>query len=275
MSGQTLTGKIATRHCVRGPSRPLRAGDLVVLRPRHVMSHDNSAAIMDRFSRMGAASIRYPWQPVIAIDHDVQNTEPERLATWSRIESFARWQGVEFWPCGSGIGHQIMVAEGYVVPGSLCVAADSHANMYGALGSLGTAIVRSDAAAVWATGEFWWEVPDVVQVSLSGKLPAGVTGKDLILSLCGRYRNGEVHDVVVEFAGPGVASLDMDDRFTMANMTTEWGARAGIFPVDGCTTAYLEQVRRELIKRGRRRFTSGQLERPRCALREANPRRTR
>jgi homoaconitate hydratase len=260
MSGQTLAEKIATRYRVRGPSRALRAGDLVVLRPRHVMSHDNSAAIMDRFSRMGAASVRYSWQPVIAIDHDVQNTEPERLATWRRIEHFAREQGVEFWPCGSGIGHQIMVAEGYVVPGSLCVAADSHANIYGALGSLGTAIVRSDAAAVWATGEFWWKMPRTVQVVLSGRLPDGVTGKDLILSLCGQYRSAEVHNMIVEFVGPGVAALEMDDRFTVANMTTEWGALAGIFPVDRCTTAYLERVRRELIKRGRRRFTVEQLE---------------
>lgn len=233
MSGQTLTAKIVTRYCVRGPSRPLRTGDLVTLRPRHLMSHDNSAAIMDRFASMGAGRVRYPWQPVIAIDHDVQNTDPERLETWHRIERFARDQGIEFWPCGSGIGHQIMVADGYVTPGSLCVAADSHANIYGALGCLGTAIVRSDAAAVWATGEFWWELPRVVQVVLSGELAEGVTGKDLILSLCGRYCDGEVHNAVVEFTGAGVASLDIDDRFTVANMTTEWGALAGIFPVDG------------------------------------------
>jgi aconitase A len=89
-----------------------------------------------------------------------------------------------------------MVERGYVVPGSFVVASDSHSNMYGALGAIGTPIVRTDAAAVWATSEFWWQIPRSVQVVLEGKLRQGVTGKDVIITLCGLYNHDEVHSTL-------------------------------------------------------------------------------
>jgi homoaconitate hydratase len=260
MSGQTLAEKIAGRHRISGPDRPPRAGDTVSLRPRQLLTHDNSAAILDRFRQTRAGLVRYPWQLLIALDHDVQNTDRDRLEVWREIASFAEAQRIDFRSCGSGVGHQIMVEDGFVVPGSLCVAADSHANMYGALGALGTPVVRSDAVGIWATGDFWWEVPPTVRVRLDGRLPDGSCGKDLALALCSNFNGGEVSNSIVEITGPGVAALTMEDRFTVANMTTEWGALAGIFPVDGLTVAWLEQARRDLIKRGVRRFTREQLE---------------
>jgi len=136
-----------------------------------------------------------------------------------------------------------MVAHGYVVPGSLVVASDSHSNMYGALGALGTPVVRTDAAAIWATGEFWWQIPRTVKVVLAGKLREGVTGKDVIITLCGLYNQGEVLNAVVEFAGPGVAGLSMDERFSISNMSTEWGALVAWFPVDEVTLEYLRARR--------------------------------
>jgi homoaconitate hydratase len=86
------------------------------------------------------------------------------------MEAFAREQGIDFYPPGTGIGHQIMVEKGYVLPGTFVVASDSHSNMYGALGAIGTPVVRTDAAAIWATGEFWWQIPRTVQVVLEGQL---------------------------------------------------------------------------------------------------------
>jgi homoaconitate hydratase len=169
---------------------------------------------------------------VFAIDHDVQNTSEANLGKYRSIEEFAHRQKVDFYPPGTGIGHQIMISHGYVVPGSLVVASDSHSNMYGALGALGTPVVRTDAASIWATGEFWWQIPRTVKVQLKGHLRPGVTGKDIIISLCGTYNGGEVLNAVVEFGGPGVANLDMETRLTISNMTTEWGALAGWFPVD-------------------------------------------
>jgi len=243
--GQTVIEKIAQSHMTEGPNRPLRAGDVISLRPRHVMTHDNTAPVMKKFKAIGAAGIHDPGQPVFTLDHDIQNESETNLAKYRDIRAFAEEQGVDFYPAGTGIGHQIMVAHGYVVPGSLVVASDSHSNMYGALGALGTPVVRTDAAAIWATGEFWWQIPRTVKVVLEGELREGVTGKDVIITLCGLYNQGEVLNAIVEFAGPGVAGLSMDGRFSISNMSTEWGALVAWFPIDEVTVAYL-RLRREI-----------------------------
>jgi len=254
--GQTAAEKIAQAHLAEGPDRPLRAGDVVSLRPRHVMTHDNTAAVMKKFATIGAAKIRDPRQPVFTLDHDIQNTSESNLAKYRDIEAFAKEQGVDFYPAGTGIGHQIMVAQGYVVPGSLVVASDSHSNMYGAMGALGTPVVRTDAAAIWATGEFWWQIPRSIQVVLQGELREGVTGKDVIVTLCGLYNQGEVLNAAIEFTGSGVAGLSMDERLSISNMTTEWGALVGWFPADATTIDYFRH-RRDVI--GTERFTNEEL----------------
>ncbi len=243
---QTIVEKIAQAHLAEGPKRPLRAGDFVSIRPYHVMTHDNTSAVMKKFGAIGATRVRDPRQPVFALDHDIQNLGEDNQKKYRAIEAFAREQGIDFYPAGSGIGHQIMVEKGYVVPGSFVVASDSHSNMYGALGAIGTPVVRTDAAAIWATGEFWWQVPRTVQVVLEGRLPAGATGKDIIVALCGLYNREEVLNAAVEFTGPGVATLSMDARLTIANMSTEWGALVGWFPVDDVTIDYLRARRNEL-----------------------------
>ena len=259
MTRQTVVEKLAQRHMTEGPNRPLRAGDVVSLRPRHVMTHDNTSAVMQKFRAIGAARILDPRQPVFALDHDIQNTAASNLAKYAAIETFAREQGVDFHPAGTGIGHQIMVSQGYVVPNSLVVASDSHSNMYGALGALGTPVVRTNAAAIWATGEFWWQIPRTVQVELKGELRGGATGKDLIITLCGLYNSGEVLNAAVEFTGRGVASLGMDERMAIANMTTEWGALTGWFPADATTLEYLRRRKAVLATRGIERYTDADL----------------
>jgi homoaconitate hydratase len=258
---QTVVEKIAQLHMTAGPDRPLRTGDVISLAPRHVMTHDNTAPVMQKFVSIGASKIHDPNQPVFTLDHDIQNTSDENLAKYREIEAFAREHGVDFYPAGTGIGHQIMVSMGYVVPGSLVVASDSHSNMYGALGALGTPVVRTDAAAIWATGEFWWQIPRTVQVVLDGKLRQGVTGKDVIITLCGLYDRDEVLNAAVEFVGSGVGSLSMDGRMSISNMTTEWGALVGWFPADGVTIRYLERRKAILDALGVTRFTDEDLER--------------
>src|SRR5438477_7694878 len=259
--GQTIVEKIAQAHLAEGPKRPLRTGDFVSIRPHRVMTHDNTSAVMSKFKGIGAKKIHDPTQLVFALDHDIQNHEEANLKKYRSIELFAVEHGVDFYPAGSGIGHQIMVERGYVLPGSFVVASDSHSNMYGALGAVGTPIVRTDAAAAWATGDFWWQIPRSVQVVLQGKLPAGATGKDVIITLCGLYNHDEVLNAAVEFSGPGVASLSMDARFSISNMSTEWGPLVGWFPVDTITIKYLLEARERLAAQGVERFTDHDIER--------------
>jgi len=256
---QTVVEKIAQAHMTEGPDRPLRTGDVISLKPRHILTHDNTAAVMEKFKAIGARVLFDPKQPVFALDHDIQNTSDVNLAKYQAIKEFAAEHGVNFYPAGTGIGHQVMVSMGYVLPGSLVVASDSHANMYGALGALGTPVVRTDAAAVWATGEFWWPIPRTVEVVLDGELPKGASGKDVIITLCGLYNQGEVLNAVVEFTGPGVATLSMDARYSISNMTTEWGALAGWFPTDHVTVGYLRRRKNHLEGMGVNRISDEDL----------------
>jgi homoaconitate hydratase len=243
---QTIVEKLAQKHLAEGPNRPLRTGDFVSIRPWHIMTHDNTSAVMSKFKAIGAKKVKDSKQPVFALDHDIQNTAEDNLKKYRNIEAFAKEHGIDFYPAGTGIGHQVMCEKGYVVPGSFVVASDSHSNMYGALGAIGTPVVRTDAAAVWATGEFWWQIPRTVQVALEGRLPEGSTGKDVIISLCGLYNSEEVLNAAVEFTGPGVASLSMDARLSISNMTTEWGSLTGWFPCDDITLSWLKQRQAEL-----------------------------
>ncbi len=248
---QTITEKIVQFHAVDLPGgHEVRAGDMVTVRPFHVMTHDNTGAVIPKFETIGAGAVADPSQPVFTLDHNVQDTGPENTAKYEKIEEFARRQGIEFFPAGAGIGHQLMVEHGFVHPGRLVVASDSHSNMYGALAAVGTPVVRTDAAALWAGGVTWWLVPRTVKVVLEGELRTGVTGKDVIITLCGLYNSGEVLNAAVEFHGPGIAGLSVSERLTISNMTTEWGALVGWFPFDDVTASYLRDRATVLAARG-------------------------
>jgi homoaconitate hydratase len=271
----TLVEKLATTHAVGlTPKQVVRSGDFITIRPKHIMTHDNTSAVMSKFKEifkglesprdeakglqspgLGGSSavvmtvikprIADPRQPVFAIDHDIQNKTPENLGKYAKIEAFAREHDIDFYPAGTGISHQVMVEQGYVIPGSMVVGSDSHSNLYGAACCLGTPVVRTDAASLWATGVTWWQAPPVARCVLKGKLQPGVVGKDVIIALCGLFNNDEVLNMAVEFVGaPGsgsdsLKSLTMDQRMSISNMTTEWGALVGIFPFDEVLRDYL------------------------------------
>lgn len=246
---QTFIEKIAQRFAVDlEPDQEVHSGDYLSIKPAYVMTHDNTGAVIPKFHSIGATSLRDPGQVVITIDHDIQNKSEANLQKYAKIEKFAETMGADFYPAGRGIGHQILVEEGYAWPGTLVVASDSHANMYGGIGCLGTPVVRTDAASIWATGQTWWQVPPVARVILKGNLKPGVTGKDIIISLCGFFNKDEVLNHVVEFDGEGVVRLSIEERLTISNMTTEWGALAGVFPIDHRTLEWL-RTRTEFVTR--------------------------
>ncbi|TWU72315.1 mitochondrial Homoaconitase [Metarhizium rileyi] len=222
-SPQTLTEKILQRHAVGLPEgKIVRSGDYVQIQPHRCLTHDNTWPVATKFMSTGATRIKDPSQLVFALDHDVQNKSKDNLRKYEQIEAFAK------------------VEELFVWPGTLCVGSDSHSNMYGALGSLGVSIVRSDAAGVFATGKGWFQCPPVVQVTLMGTLPYGVTGKDVIVALCGLFPT-DVLNHSVEFVGSEetMASIPVDSRLTISNMSTEWSATSAIFPIDATLERWL------------------------------------
>ncbi|KAL7278777.1 hypothetical protein ACG7TL_007786 [Trametes sanguinea] len=244
---QTVIEKVVQRYAVDLPAgKAVKAGDYVMIRPQHVMTHDNTGPVISKFKSIGATRVHNPKQLVFTLDHDVQNKSPKNLSKYASIEAFARQHGIDFYPAGRGIGHQVLVEEGYAFPHTLTVASDSHSNMYGGIGCVGTPIVRTDAAALWATGKTWWQVPRMIKVELKGKLAPGVTGKDVIVALCGYFNKDEVLNGAIEFVGDGISALSVDERLTIANMTTEWGALAGVFPVDDVTLDWYERALKKL-----------------------------
>jgi homoaconitate hydratase len=248
---QTVIEKIVQAHAVGlDAGQEVHAGDYVTLVPDHVMTHDNTSAVMGKFKGLGVPKVKNPAQPVFTLDHNIQDLGDDNQAKYKAIAEFAAANGVTAYPAGRGIGHQIMIEEGYVKPGGFCVASDSHSNTYGGVGALGTPVVRTDAAALWAIGTVWWQIPRTIKVNLNGAMQPGVTGKDVIITLCGMYNQGEVLNAVIEFGGTGIAGLSIEERLTIANMTTEWGALAGWFPVDDVTVAFMNERQSWLIGHG-------------------------
>jgi len=248
---QTLIEKIAQRFAIGLPdATEVHAGDYISVRPAYVMTHDNTGAVIPKFRSIGAVKLADPRQVVHTLDHDIQNKDKKNIEKYRKIEAFSNEMGADFYPAGRGIGHQVMVEEGYTWPGTMVVASDSHSNMYGGIGCLGTPIVRTDAASIWATGRTWWQIPPVAKVVLNGKLRPGVAGKDIIIALCGFFNNDEVLNHAIEFSGDGIQYLSIDQRLTIANMTTEWGALAGLFPVDRITIDWLRKRAEFISKRG-------------------------
>ena len=248
---QNLIEKIAQKYVFElEPGQKVYSGDYIAIQPAHILTHDNTGAVMGKFKAIGAKKIANPRQPMFALDHNVQDKSEENLKKYKGIEDFAQEMGVDFYPAGRGIGHQIMLEEGYAFPGEMAVASDSHSNMYGGIGCLGTPVVRTDAAGIWAAEKTWWQIPPVAKIELKGKLLAGVTGKDVIITLAGHFNKDEVLNHALEFSGDGVQSLSVDDRLTISNMTTEWGALVGVFPIDDTVYNWLTQRANAIQERG-------------------------
>ena len=239
--GQTLTEKIFQKHALDiDPDQKIISGDSIWLQPEHILTHDNTSAIIPKFKNFKKHAIFNKHQPVIALDHNIQDTSNSNLLKYSKIKNFCKKNELNFFPAGRGIGHQIMIEEGFAFPGDLSVASDSHANMYGGIGCLGLPVVRTDAAGIWATGKFWFKIPKIINIILLKKPIASVTGKDIILSLISHIDREIVLNKCLEFSGNGIKNLSVDDRLTIANMSTEWGSLSALFPIDKITISWVK-----------------------------------
>jgi len=226
VAGQTLSEKILSAKS----GRDAHAGDVVVCTVDHALGTDGSTPMaIDYFRAMGGTRVAHPSRLVFALDHYAPAPNRAIAQLHQRMRDFAREQGIALWDVGEGIGHQLMIESGRAFPGGLVVGADSHAVTYGALNCFATGIGSSDLAAIMLCGRIWLRVPESIQVRLSGRLPTGVYPKDLALALARELGAGGANYQALEFCGPALESLDVEDRLVLANFAVEMGAKNAIF----------------------------------------------
>ena len=245
----TMSQKILAAHVpsrARSPSAPsLRPGELVMARLDLVLGNDITAPVaIGEFQKFGRATVFDREKIALVPDHFTPNKDIKAAAQCAAMRAFAKEQGIaNYFEVGHdcGIEHALLPEKGLVTAGDLVIGADSHTCTYGALGAFSTGVGSTDMAAGMSAGETWFRVPSAIKVVLKGKPRKWVCGKDVILHLIGMIGVDGARYQSLEFAGDGIASLSMDDRFTIANMAIEAGAKNGIFPVDETTLAYLRE----------------------------------
>jgi 3-isopropylmalate/(R)-2-methylmalate dehydratase large subunit len=179
----------------------------------------------------------------LVMDHFIPNKDIKSAEHCKQVREFSKkYQITNYFDVGQmGIEHALLPEKGLVAAGDVVIGADSHTCTYGALGAFSTGVGSTDMAAGMATGKAWFKVPSAIKVELTGKLPKWVSGKDVILHLIGEIGVSGALYKSLEFVGPGVAELSMDDRFTISNMAIEAGGKNGIFPVDEKTVEYMKE----------------------------------
>ena len=238
--GMTMTQKILAR---AAGLPQVEAGQLIEGRLDLVLGNDITTPVaITEFKKAGLSAVFDKGKIAIVLDHSTPCKDIKSAQLCAACREFAKeHQIAHFYDVGRmGIEHALLPEQGLTAPGEVIVGADSHTCTYGALGAFSTGVGSTDMAAGMATGLAWFKVPSAIKVELTGKLGPYVSGKDVILHLIGMIGVDGALYQSLEFVGEGVASLEMDDRFTICNMAIEAGAKNGIFPVDEKTLDYLK-----------------------------------
>ena len=238
--GMTMTQKILAKHA-GVPS--VEAGQLIEAKLDLVLGNDITAPVaITEFDKAGLTQVFDKDKIAIVLDHSTPCKDIKSAQLCAQAREFAnRFSITHFYDVGQmGVEHALIPEKGLAAPGEAIIGADSHTCTYGALGAFSTGVGSTDMAAGMATGLAWFKVPAAIKVTLTGKLAPYVSGKDVVLHLIGQIGVDGALYKSLEFTGEGVAQLTMDDRFTIANMAIEAGAKNGIFPVDEQTLRYLE-----------------------------------
>ena len=237
--GMTMTQKILAAHAGRDS---VKAGELIEAKLDLVLGNDVTTPVaVDVFDKAGFTRVFDKDRIAIVLDHYTPCKDIKSAQLCKTARDFARrFDITHFYDVGQvGIEHALLPEKGIVGPGEMIIGADSHTCTYGALGAFSTGVGSTDMAAGMAAGENWFKVPSAIKVVLTGKLRPWVSGKDVILHLIGMIGVDGALYKSLEFTGEGVSELSMDDRFTIANMAIEAGAKNGIFPVDEKTIEYI------------------------------------
>lgn len=222
----------------------VKAGQLIQANLDIVHGNDvTSPVAINEFERCGATGVFDKSRITLVMDHFTPNKDIKSAQNCKQVRTFANKYDIDnYFDVGTmGIEHALLPEKGLVVPGDAVIGADSHTCTYGALGAFSTGVGSTDMAAGMITGKAWFKVPSALKIVLTGKPGENVSGKDVILHLIGRIGVDGALYRSLEFTGPGVANLSMDDRLCIANMAIECGAKNGIFPVDDVTRAYVDE----------------------------------
>ena len=227
-----------------------RASHHEIVRPGEIVDgyvdllymHEMLALALKPFDEIGIEKVWDPSKCVVTVDHWVPPPTPEVAKMHQTIREFCRAQGIQrFHDVGDhGIIHQLVVERGYIHPGELVIACDSHTNMAGAMGAFAAGIGATETAAVMTTGKLWLKVPETLDVRIEGRLAQRTGAKDVILKVIQTTGDDGAAYMAVEFHGSTIERFPMNERFVLSNMTTEMGAKAGMVPSDATTKAYLE-----------------------------------
>ena len=239
--GMTMTQKILARHA--GLSE-VKAGQLIEADVDLVLGNDiTSPVAVTEFQKFGTDKVFDKDKVAIVPDHFTPNKDIKAAEQCKYIREFAKKMDItNYFEIGEvGIEHALIPEKGLVVAGDLVIGADSHTCTYGALGAFSTGVGSTDMAAGMATGKAWFKVPGAIRFNLTGELTGWVSGKDVILHIIGMIGVDGALYKSMEFGGPGMKSLSMDDRLCMANMAIEAGAKNGIFEVDEKTIEYIKE----------------------------------
>ena len=234
--GATLIEKIIRRNV---HDDNVKAGDIVFVKPDRVMIHDIFIPfVADKFHEMGFKKVWDQDKVVIIYDHMVPASQVDDTRHFRRGDEFAKEQGIEHIHRADGICHQLMPELRYAVPGDVVFGTDSHTVTYGGVSAFSTGIGYTEMAGILGTGELWIKVPETIRINVNGKLPAGVTSKDVILTIIGDLTAAGATYKSMEFAGDTFDAMSVAERLTMANMTIEAGAKCGLFYADEKTAEF-------------------------------------
>lgn len=238
--GMTFAEKILAKKAGKDKVIP---GEIVMIEPDYVLSHDNSAAIYGKFKQIGAKNVKYSDRVLIILDHCVPAATEKYAKNHKEIREFVeKYKISNFFDINTGVCHQVAIEKGFARPGRLIVGSDSHTVSYGAIGAFSAGIGRSEAAAIWATGEIWLKVPSTYKVVLEGKIPENITAKDIMLYLIGKIGADGALYKSVEFTGTAVNEMTVADRIVFSNMSVEMGAKNGYFAPDEKTFEHLKNI---------------------------------
>src|SRR6267154_1768785 len=231
--------KIIAYHADR---KSVEVGEIVNVVPDYVMLNDRGAArAADLLRRMGGDKVFDPERIVVVFDHHYPAIRPQDAVSQKKTREWIKEQGISKFHAGEGIGHVIFPEKGYAFPGALIFGTDSHTVTNSALGCVATGMGHSDIASCLAIGHNWLRVPEILRFNLHGRLRPSVCAKDIVLRIAQLYGEDAAPYLGVEFAGPLIAGMQMDERLVLCNMVIDFGAKTGYIQPDEITAHYLSQ----------------------------------